>query len=361
MKTVHVNLGDRSYDIRIARGLLGCADELLPWITGNQVVIVTNTVIADLRYLSQVEACLENKQVFRIVLPDGEQTKNLKTLDSIIDQLLRIPCDRKVTLIALGGGVIGDMGGFAAACYQRGVPFIQIPTTLLAQVDSSVGGKTAVNHSRGKNMIGAFYQPRRVIADLDTLSTLSDREFASGVAEVIKYGLINDLSFFEWLEKNITSVMRRESASLEFIIAHSCISKANIVEQDEKEAGKRALLNLGHTFGHAIETGIGYGTWLHGEAVAMGMMMAADLSTRLGWLEEKERQRIKAVLTRASLPSDPFSGLDQQVMIELMKRDKKVQDGSLKLVLLQGIGEAVVTDCYSASALRDTVKFYTAS
>ncbi|NKB78178.1 MAG: 3-dehydroquinate synthase [Gammaproteobacteria bacterium] len=357
MKTVNIDLGDRSYQIRIADGLMHQSSELLPWVSGRQVVIITNEIVAPL-YLQQVKESLQGKQIFEIILPDGEHIKTLQTAESIFDRLLGIPCDRKATLIALGGGVIGDMVGFAAACYQRGVAFIQIPTTLLAQVDSSVGGKTAVNHPRGKNMIGAFYQPVRVIADTRSLLTLDDRQFASGVAEVIKYGLINDIEFFEWLEKNIDRVMNKERDALGYIIECSCLNKARIVEQDERESGVRALLNLGHTFGHAIEAGFGYGKWLHGEAVAMGMVIAAQMSYQLGWLSETALLRTKSLIKKATLPTEPFAGLTKANMLDLMKLDKKVEDGNLKLILLEDIGKAVISSEYDHSVLHSTVDFF---
>ncbi|NKB62592.1 MAG: 3-dehydroquinate synthase [Gammaproteobacteria bacterium] len=354
MKTVNIDLGNRSYQIRIADGLLKQSEELAPWVSGKQVVIVTNDRIAPL-FLDQVKQSLKGKQVFEIILSDGEHTKTLQTAEGIFDKLLAIPCDRKVTLIALGGGVIGDMVGFAAACYQRGVAFIQIPTTLLSQVDSSVGGKTAVNHPRGKNMIGAFYQPVRVIADTSSLQTLDDRQFASGVAEVIKYGLINDPEFFQWLEQDIELVIKKQPEALAYIIERSCINKARIVEQDEHESGIRALLNLGHTFGHAIEAGFGYGKWLHGEAVAIGMVMAAQMSRQLGWLSEASLARTKSLIKRASLPVEPFAGLTKEKMLELMKLDKKVEDGNLKLILLEDIGKAVVSSDYKEEVLDSVI------
>ena len=357
MKTIEIDLGERSYDIRIAHGLIGKTEELLPWVKGDHAVIVTNEVIANW-YLEPVRAALSGKKVETIILPDGEQTKTLETTWEIFDRLLAVPCDRKTTLIALGGGVVGDMTGFVAACYQRGVPFIQIPTTLLSQVDSSVGGKTAVNHPRGKNMIGAFYQPLRVIADTGTLETLGDEEFASGMAEVIKYGVINDPDFFDWLEENMADILKKSPDALAFMIERSCINKAAIVEQDEKEGGIRALLNLGHTFGHAIESGFGYGKWLHGQAVAMGMVMAAHMSWQLGWIDQSVVQRIKTLLNSANLPTEPFSGLDPQQMFDLMHLDKKVENCALKLVLLRGIGEAVVTTDYSKNQLRECVDFF---
>jgi 3-dehydroquinate synthase len=281
-----------------------------------------------------------------VILPDGEQYKTWATLNLIFDALLGSHCERGTTLIALGGGVIGDMGGFAAACYQRGMPFIQVPTTLLAQVDSSVGGKTAINHPLGKNMIGAFYQPRLVLADIDTLDTLPDRELAAGLAEVIKYGLIRDPEFFVWLEKNLDALTARDKTALAHAVARSCANKAEVVAADEREAGERALLNLGHTFGHAIETGLGYGEWLHGEAVAAGTLIAAELSARLGWLTADDVRRIERLFIRAKLPvSAPQLGGERY--LELMRHDKKVEDGKLRLVLLERIGRAVVTDSAS--------------
>ncbi len=357
MKTVNINLGDRSYDIRIAARLLGDSSELLPWIRGNQVMIVTDAVVAPL-YLQTVKNALTGKDISEIVLADGEQTKNLQTAEQIFEQMLAIPLDRRATVIALGGGVIGDMAGFTAACYQRGVPFIQIPTTLLSQVDSSVGGKTAVNHARGKNMIGAFYQPRRVIADISTLSTLHRRQFSSGLAEVIKYGMVTDLEFFRWLECNINPLMSQDSRALAYAIARSCINKAKIVEQDERESGVRALLNLGHTFGHAIETATGYGKWLHGEAVALGLVMAAHMSSNQGWLPGQDVQRVAALLSKAGLPVAPTNCLCANQLKQLMHLDKKVQAGRIRLVLLKSIGNAFVTGDYDDSLLDATLEYY---
>ncbi len=282
--TLDVDLGVRSYPIHIGPGLIDDPELYRPHVSGSQVLIVTNEIVAPL-YLDRVEQALRGFQLARVVLPDGEKYKNLEVWNRIMDALLENRFARDCTLVALGGGVVGDMAGFAAACYQRGVAFIQVPTTLLAQVDSSVGGKTGVNHALGKNMIGAFHQPRAVIADTDTLSTLPDRELSAGVAEVIKYGLIRDREFFYWLEANIGPLLERDTEALTFAIERSCRNKAEVVAADEREAGQRALLNLGHTFGHAIETGMGYGAWLHGEAVGTGMCMAADLSFRLGWLD----------------------------------------------------------------------------
>ncbi|MEK7260685.1 MAG: 3-dehydroquinate synthase, partial [Pseudomonadota bacterium] len=301
MKTLDVKLGERSYPILIGSGLLARGELLTRHIAGTSAVVVTNATVAPL-YLSKVRAHLERYHPVEVTLPDGEQHKSLTVLNRIFDALLENRCDRQTTIIALGGGVVGDMAGFAAATYQRGVPFIQMPTTLLAQVDSSVGGKTGVNHALGKNMIGAFYQPRAVIIDTDTLTTLPDRELSAGLAEVIKYGLIRDPAFFVWLEQHLDRLLKRDPDALAEAIERSCRNKAEVVAADEREAGVRATLNLGHTFGHAIETGMGYGAWLHGEAVAAGMAMAADLSHRLGWLKETDLARIRALLERARLP-----------------------------------------------------------
>ncbi|HUM92348.1 MAG TPA: 3-dehydroquinate synthase, partial [Candidatus Competibacter sp.] len=308
MKTLYVELGDRRYPIYIGPGLLDRPDLLRTHVPGRQVLVVSNTTVAPL-YLDRVRAALAGLRHEAVVLPDGEQYKTLETLDEIFTALLSHRLDRDCTLVALGGGVIGDMAGFAAACYQRGVHFIQIPTTLLAQVDSSVGGKTAVNHPLGKNMIGAFYQPRCVLADTDTLKTLPDRELSAGLAEVIKYGLIRDLPFLEWLEDHIEQLLARDAAALTEAIERSCRNKADIVAADERETGERALLNLGHTFGHAIETGMGYGEWLHGEAVAVGMNLATDLSARLGWLKGEQVERVRTLLARARLPLNAPEGL----------------------------------------------------
>ncbi len=354
MTTLSVELGDRSYPIYIDQGLLGNVELIRPYIAGKQVMIVSNETVAPL-YLDALLQSLAGFQVSTHILPDGEEFKNLEVLDSIFDALLQVPCDRDTTLIALGGGVVGDITGFAAACYQRGVPFIQIPTTLLAQVDSSVGGKTAVNHPRGKNMIGAFYQPRCVIADISTLSTLDDRQLSAGLAEVIKYGLIRDLKFFVWLEENIDRLCQREPDALAVAIRWSCESKAEIVAQDEREGGVRALLNLGHTFGHAIEAGMGYGNWLHGEAVATGMLMAADLSCRSGWIKRSDVRRIAELLQRAGLPVTPPEEMDVARYLKLMMVDKKVQQGRIRLVLLKEIGKAFVSDDYEPGLLEETL------
>jgi len=298
---------------------------------------------------------------FSVVLPDGEEYKSWETLNTVFDALLENRCERGTTLIALGGGVIGDLVGFAAACYQRGAPFIQVPTTLLSQVDSSVGGKTAINHPLGKNMIGAFYQPKLVLADLDTLDTLPPREMAAGMSEVIKYGLIRDPAFFSWLEQQAAGLMHRDKALLAQAVYQSCAHKAEVVARDEREAGERALLNLGHTFGHAIETGMGYGSWLHGEAVAAGTVMAALLSEQLGWLDQAAIERIKALFRRVGLPVDgPWLAATPlataQRYLELMRHDKKVSAGILRLVLLQGIGQAVVSADANDAAILQAVQ-----
>ncbi|HSW53152.1 MAG TPA: 3-dehydroquinate synthase [Sulfuricaulis sp.] len=354
MKTLPLELGERSYPIYIGSGLLGQGDLLKRHIAGNRVAIVTNETVAPL-YLAKVRAQLGDLQPVEVILPDGEQYKTLEILNRIFDALLAARCDRRTTLVALGGGVIGDMAGFAAASYQRGVPFIQVPTTLLSQVDSSVGGKTGVNHALGKNMIGAFYQPRAVIIDTDTLNTLPDRELASGLAEVIKYGLIRDPEFFAWLEANLDKLLARDAEALIYAIHRSCHNKAEVVAADERESGVRATLNLGHTFGHAIETGLGYGEWLHGEAIAAGMVMAADLSRRLGWLTAADTTRIEKLVRRARLPVRAPGSLSPARFLELMAVDKKVLDGRLRLVLLKHLGEAVVTDACPRAELEATL------
>ena len=354
MKTLTVELGERSYPIHIGPGLLGNAALLTPHITGRQVLVVSNETVAPL-YLERLQATLTDFDQDAVILPDGEQYKTLDVLNRIYDRLLEKRFNRRCTLIALGGGVIGDMTGFAAATYQRGVNFIQVPTTLLSQVDSSVGGKTGVNHPLGKNMIGAFYQPRCVLADTDTLSTLDDRQLAAGLAEVIKYGLIREAGFFEWLETHIDDLGRRNTDALIHAIEQSCVCKAEVVAADEREGGIRAILNLGHTFGHAIETGMGYGNWLHGEAVGAGMYMAADLSLRQGWLTEADVQRIRALLVKARLPVRAPDSMSTQQFLDLMAVDKKVLDGGLRLVLLKASGEAVVTGDFQPEYLQQTL------
>ncbi len=356
MISLTVDLGERSYPICIGNKLLEQKELLTQHIPGNSALIVTNETVAPL-YLQQVENSLGDDYRHRsLVLPDGEEYKNLDTLNSIYDCLLENRFDRNTTLIALGGGVIGDITGFAAASYQRGVHLIQIPTTLLSQVDSSVGGKTAVNHPLGKNMIGAFYQPRAVIADTDTLNTLEDRQLSSGIAEVIKYGLIRDPEFLEWLESNIDKLLQRDPEALAFAIERSCENKAEVVAADERESGQRALLNLGHTFGHAIEAGMGYGNWLHGEAVASGMVMAARLSQKLGWISSVEVDRIIDIIERANLPVHAPKQMSADRFIELMSIDKKVSDGILKLVLYKSLGHAIVTRDYTEDALREAIR-----
>ncbi|CAA0095360.1 3-dehydroquinate synthase [Zhongshania aliphaticivorans] len=342
MKNLELDLGERSYPIFIARDLLGEPDLWTKYIAGRQVCIVTNDTIAPL-YLAKLKAQLGDKSVCEVILPDGEAYKTLATLEQIFDTLLEKNHNRGTTLIALGGGVVGDMCGFAAACYQRGVQFIQIPSTLLSMVDSSVGGKTGVNHPMGKNMIGAFHQPNCVLADLSLLDTLPEREYSAGMAEVIKYGLICDAPFFEWLERNIAGLMSRDTDLLEEAVYRSCVNKAEVVAEDEREGGRRAILNLGHTFGHAIETAEGYGNWLHGEAVSAGTVLAMALSLELGWLDADVVKRGKNLLELAGLPIVPPENMDVDQFLQLMGRDKKVLDGRLRLVLLKGLGEAVVS------------------
>ena len=353
IQNVEVDLGDRSYPIYIGEQLFAQVD-IAGLIKGRQVMIVTNETIAPL-YLSALRDQLPALRVDEVILPDGESFKTLDTLNLIFDALLEMRHNRTTTLIALGGGVIGDMTGFAAASYQRGVDFIQIPTTLLSQVDSSVGGKTGVNHPRGKNMIGAFYQPKAVLADTDVLKTLPKRELAAGLAEVIKYGLIYDVEFLAWLEQNIDGLNACDPELLAYAIKRSCEIKAEVVAQDERESGIRAILNLGHTFGHAIETEQGYGNWLHGEAVGAGMWMAADLSHRLGWLSAGDLARTETLLRRANLPVRAPEDMSPERFIELMSLDKKVLDGRIRLVLLKQLGEAVVTDSADPDLLRETL------
>ncbi len=342
MRRLDVDLGDRGYPIHIGPGLLGRAESLRPYVPGGQVMVVSNETVAPL-YLDRLASALDGLDWRSVVLPDGERYKDLATWQRIFDALLEARFDRGCTIVALGGGVIGDMAGFAAACYQRGVAYVQIPTTLLAQVDSSVGGKTAINHPLGKNMIGAFYQPRCVVADTSVLRTLDDRQLRAGLAEVIKYGLIRDAGFFDWLEEHLPALLARDEEALTWAIERSCHNKAVIVAEDEKERGVRALLNLGHTFGHAIETGMGYGEWLHGEAVAAGMVMAADLSRRLGWLGAGDVERIRRVVAAAGLPVAPPGELTPSRFRELMAVDKKVQSGRLRFVLLEAIGRGVLS------------------
>jgi 3-dehydroquinate synthase len=343
-RILQVALRERAYDIHIGRGLVTAANLIVRELANPRVAIVTNTVVAPL-YLEKLAAALRGAGVrtTEIIVPDGEIHKNWETLNTIFDGLLADRCDRTTTVIALGGGVIGDLAGFAAASYQRGVPFIQVPTTLLSQVDSSVGGKTGINHPRGKNMVGAFWQPRLVLADTDTLATLPSRELSAGLAEVIKYGLLRDLPFLEWLEANMDHLTARDADTLAHAIERSCANKAEVVAGDERESAKdggRALLNLGHTFGHAIETGVGYGEWLHGEAVAAGTVMAAELSHRLGWLTAGDVDRVRRLLVRAGLPV-VGARLGADRYLDLMGHDKKVIAGRMRLVLLKRLGEAI--------------------
>ena len=356
MKTLQVELGDRSYPIFIGQGLMGNAELVKPYVKGQQVLIVTNTTVAPL-YLEKCKAAFAEFNVKSVVLPDGEEYKNLDTLNLIFNELIGERFDRSCTLVALGGGVIGDMTGFAAAAFQRGVNFIQMPTTLLSQVDSSVGGKTGVNHPLGKNMIGAFHQPECVVIDTETLNTLEDRQLSAGLAEVIKYGLIQDPEFFEWLETNIEKMLNREPEALSFAIERSCQDKADIVAKDEKEAGMRALFNLGHTFGHAIEAGMGYGNWLHGEGVSAGSMQAVYMSKLLGNLTQEDETRIQALFERAKLPVLPPSvdEMSNDKFLDLMAGDKKVQAGTVRLVLLKSIGKAYVTGDYPQELLEQTL------
>jgi 3-dehydroquinate synthase len=354
--TLNVDLEDRSYPIYIGSELLTETELLTRHIHGQSALVVTNSTVEPL-YLTAVQQSLDNAGIRHdsVILEDGEQYKTLDAVTRIIDVLLENRHDRRTTVIALGGGVVGDIGGFAASVYQRGVNFIQIPTTLLSQVDSSVGGKTGVNHPLGKNMIGAFYQPRCVIADINTFNTLPPRELAAGLAEVIKYGLIYDAGFFAWLEANIDGLLQLDQELLAQAVLVSCETKARVVEQDERESGLRAILNLGHTFGHAIETVMGYGNWLHGEAVAAGMVMAIDLSIREGLVDESLRTRSIELLSRAGLPVSPPDGISVEQYLDVMAIDKKTLDGNIRLVLLRALGEAFVTADYSPDKLQQTL------
>lgn len=355
MQTLNVALGERSYPIYIGGGLLERPELIVERLPQKKAAIITNSTVGPL-YLARLRRALQDRgvAVVALTLPDGEIHKDWETLNRIFDALLENRCERGTALIALGGGVVGDLAGFAAAVYQRGVPFIQIPTTLLAQVDSAVGGKTAINHPLGKNMIGAFYQPRAVVSDTDTLATLPPRELAAGIAEVVKYGLIRDRAFFDWLEANIARLVKSDPEALAYAIERSCAIKAEIVALDEREDGIRALLNYGHTFGHAIETALGFGQWLHGEGVAAGMVLAARLSHRLGLIGAGEVKRIADILARADLPvAAPELGLERY--LELMGHDKKVQDGRIRFVLLERIGAATVSGEVPRAALADVL------
>ncbi len=356
MQTVNVDLGDRSYPIFIGDGLLDDGEKLRPYLGRGRAVIVTNDVVAPL-YADRLKASLGDKFADMIVLPDGEDQKTLETVTKIYDHLLAGKFDRQTTLIALGGGVVGDITGFAAATYQRGINFIQVPTTLLAQVDSSVGGKTGVNHPGGKNMIGSFYQPACVLIDTLVLNSLPIREVKAGLAEVVKYGLIVNENFFHWLADNSSKIQSLEATAISEVIRICCETKADVVARDEKESGVRALLNLGHTFGHAIETASGYGKLLHGETVAMGMVMAADLSNRLGWLSQADAAQIRNVLeANYGMPVIPPADITEEQYLDLMASDKKAEQGKIRFILLKSIGEAVITDAVESDLLAATLK-----
>jgi 3-dehydroquinate synthase len=354
VQRIDVNLGLRSYPIFIGAGAMERADDLARAIPARDVLLVTNTTVGPL-YAAKLTASLAPRRVLEVVLPDGEIHKTLANVSRMLDVLITNRFARDACVVALGGGVVGDMAGFAAACYQRGISFVQVPTTLLAQVDSSVGGKTGVNHSGGKNLIGAFHQPAAVFADTNTLNTLPDRELRAGLAEVIKYGLIVDREFFDWLEANAQKLLARDPAALAHAIKRSCEVKAEIVGRDEREQGERALLNLGHTFGHAIESATNYSTWLHGEAVGAGMLLAADMSARIGWMSAGDVERVEHVLQLFGLPVD-VRALSAETLAEKMKIDKKVAAGRIRLVLLKAIGKSVVTGDYADTALRETLR-----
>jgi len=358
LRTLNVDLGDRSYPIHIGTGLLSSPDAILPHLAGQQVMIVTNETIAPLYLETLLKQLPAHLDVQSCILPDGEQYKTIEQVNRIWGALLEAGFNRRCTLIALGGGVIGDMAGYAAASYQRGVAFIQIPTTLLAQVDSSVGGKTGVNHRLGKNMVGAFWQPKAVLVDLDSLATLPDREMSAGLAEVIKYGLIRDKAFLSWLETNMAALRAHDAKALAEAIARSCQIKADIVAEDETEQDVRALLNLGHTFGHAIEAHLGYGNWLHGEAVGAGMAMAVTLSRRLGWIDEAALARSMQMIESAGLPLKAPLGMQRDDFLGPMRRDKKNIDSRLRLVLLRELGDACVSDETPISLLNDLLDHY---
>jgi 3-dehydroquinate synthase len=353
MQRLGINLGERRYPILIGPGLMDDPAIMAEAIGAQDVLVVTNEVVGPL-YLDRLLAALRGKRAASVVLPDGEQHKTLEVMGRVLDALVLRRMNRDACIAALGGGVVGDVAGFAAACYQRGIDFVQVPTTLLAQVDSSVGGKTGVNHPGGKNLIGAFHQPRAVVSDTATLATLPPRELRAGLAEVIKYGLVADPGFLAWLEDALPELLALEPAALAHAIRRSCEIKAEIVAEDEREHGRRALLNLGHTFGHAIETAAGYGEWLHGEAVGVGMLLAADLSWRLGWIGEADLARVRELLARAGLPvTAPPIGAARA--LDLMAMDKKVLAGRIRLVLLSSLGAGVVSGDCPADALRATL------
>jgi len=356
MRTLTVALGERSYPIHVGDGLLQRAGELLSPLASRRAIIVTNPVIAQ-HHLSRLQGALSVAGLASevIVVPDGEAHKDWTTLYAVHTRLLEMKAERSTLLIALGGGVVGDLAGFAAATYQRGIPLVQVPTTLLAQVDSSVGGKTAINHPLGKNMIGAFYQPRAVISDTATLATLPDREYRAGIAEVIKYGVIRDLALFEWFEANMERLLARDPQAITHAVVESCRIKAEIVAADERETGERALLNFGHTFGHAIETATGYGTWLHGEAVAAGMVLASRLSVLASGLPSREAERVVQLVRRAGLPIEPPS-LELTTWLESMARDKKVESGAVRFVLLESLGRAAIRSGVAAEKVAASLK-----
>jgi len=355
VQIVRVALGERSYPIHIGSNLIGDAGLYVPHAKGRRVAVVSNNVVAPL-HLERVRQALTQAgaQPVPVLVEDGEQAKSWQTLDRVMDALLAARLGRDSLIVALGGGVVGDLAGFAAAVYQRGIPFIQVPTTLLAQVDSSVGGKTAINHARGKNMVGAFHQPLAVIADVATLDTLPDRELRAGIAEVIKHGFILDLPFVAWLEENIGKLLARDCAALEYAVRRSCELKAQVVAADEREAGRRAVLNFGHTFGHAIEAGVGYGEWLHGEAVGTGMVMAAELSVRAGTLSREDAERVKRLISRAGLPMQgPKLGVERY--LELMQVDKKAAAGKVRFILLDGLGRATLRGGLDEKLVRESI------
>ncbi len=355
MKTLNVDLGIRSYPIYIGSGLLERSDLFRGHVHGSDVVVITNETVAPLYGDRLVETIGAVSRTHLHILPEGEIYKDLNTVSKIFDKLLSIPCDRKTTLVALGGGVVGDITGFAAACYLRGIPYIHVPTTLLAQVDSSIGGKTGVNHPLGKNMIGAIHQPVCVISDTDTLKTVPNRELRAGLAEVIKYGFIRDLNFFKWLQENYSSILNCDSDALRYAVEQSSRNKAEVIQEDEYESGIRAILNFGHTFGHAIEAYCGYKDYLHGEAVAIGMRMAMDFSSRLHQLSEDQVAQSIELIKNCGLPIEPPTSMSSEVFLQFMSRDKKVDAGRIRFITLNQIGEAKITSRYSSEILKETI------
>jgi 3-dehydroquinate synthase len=354
MAVLTVDLGDRSYPIHVDAGLLKQGELIREFVVNSEVMVVSDETVAPL-YLDQLLTGLTGMRVTYQILPCGEDTKNLHTVTQLFDTMLKASCSRSVTIVALGGGVIGDIAGFVAACYHRGVEFLQVPTTLLSQVDSAVGGKTGINHPLGKNMIGAFHQPRCVVSDIDTLASLESRQVSAGIAEVLKYALIRNASFFAWLSEHMPALLACDRDTLTEAIITCCRIKAELVAADERETGDRVLLNLGHTFGHAIETAAGYGEWLHGEAVAVGLVLAAEMSRRLGWLGSYEVDEIRELLVRANLPVDPPPNMTAEDFLSHMKRDKKVSDGRIRLVLLESVGSAKVVSDYPDSVLHEVL------